>query len=306
MHDTAKVIINLGAPSKPTPECAEKFLLEFLSDARVLSLPQPFRYFLAKIISKKRKFAYAKALANIFQDGVHPLKKHTQSLAEKASLPSREVYVAYRYGENNIAQVVKRLKQNGTRRFLFLPLYPHYARATTRTVEKAVRKVLKKREFKIAKPYFNDHDFISALASTVPTKCKTLVVSFHSIPLNHLKKTPNYKAHCEITAQMLGKLLGINDIHIAWQSKMGKDEWIEPQICDVLRNLAKSGRKDVTVISPSFACDCSETLNEIGVDAKKAFLEAGGEHFYLCRCLNDSPAHVKLVSKIFKNLETTL
>ncbi len=306
MNDTAKVIINLGAPENPTPESAEKFLLEFLSDWRILSLPQPFRYFLAKIISKKRKTAYAAALVNTFQDGVHPIKKYTQSLAEKVSQQgSRNVYVAYRYGENSIAQVVKQLKQNGARRFLFLPLYPHYSRATTRSAEFAIRKVLKKREYKIARPYFDNHDYISALASTIPTKCQTLVVSFHSIPMKYVNRYP-YKQQCETTAQLLGKLLGINDIHIGWQSKMGKDQWLEPETCDVLKKLAKAGRKSVAVIAPSFSCDCSETLNELGKDAKKAFLDAGGENFYLCRCLNDSPAHVKMVAKIFKNLETTL
>lgn len=296
----------MGAPEKPDTKCAGEFLFEFLSDKRVLSLPQPLRATLAYVIARKRKHAYAKSLEGIFRDGVHPLKANTEALARKAwELDGRPVYVAYRYGKNNIPQTIDALKRSGTKYFLFMPLYPQQTRATSESAAARIRRVLPRRQYKIAKPYFDDPSYISALASTVPSKCETLVVSYHSIPLQHAKNSP-YVAQCRRTTELLARTLGLRDVHMAWQSAMPRGEWLAPSTSETVEKLARGGRKSLTVIAPSFACDCSETLVELGRDLRKKFEELGGEKFFLCHSLNDSDAHARLVLKTFRLMEKKL
>lgn len=306
MNEIARVIINLGAPENPDTKCAGKFLYEFLSDKRVISLPQPMRAALAFLIARKRKRAYAKSLERIFSGGVHPLKANTEALAKKVwSLDGRPVYVAYRYGKNNIAQTVEALRRSGAKYFLFLPLYPQQTASTTDSAAARIRRVLARRQYKIAKPYFDDPSYISALASTVPSKCQTLVVSYHSLPVAHAKNTP-YVAQCRRTTELLARTLGVKDVHIGWQSAMPKGEWLGPSTAQVVENLARQGRKSLAVIAPSFACDCSETLIDLDVAARQKFAECGGEKFFLCHSLNDSDAHARLVLKIFRLMEKKL
>lgn len=305
MNNSARILINLGAPEKPTPECAEKFLFEFLSDKNVLSLPQPMRTILAFYISKKRKYAYAESLKKVFEDNVHLLKKHTQNLANKISeIDGKEVYVAYRYGKDNISSVVTKLKERGINNFLFAPMYPQQTLSTTETACQVIRKILKKDEYKIAKSYYNNKYFISALASTVVANTQTLVVSFHSVPLSHTKASP-YVAQCQETAKLLAQQLKINDFHIAWQSAMPKGEWVKPSAIELVERLAKEGKKVISVVAPSFACDCSETIVELGQDLRTRYFKLGGKEFNLSASLNSSDLHAQLFSQIFNNLENS-
>ncbi len=303
MNKPARVIINLGAPDKPTPECAENFLFSFLSDKHVLSVPAPIRILLAFYISKKRKYAYAENLKSIFYTDVHLLKKHTQDLAEKISeFDNQEVFVAYRYGKDDIISVVKYLQKKGYKYFQFVPMYPQQTCSTTDSALEQISKILKKDFYKIAPAYYNDDDFISALAQTVAPKTKTLVVSFHSIPISHAERSP-YVQQCKITTKLLAEKLGINDVHIAWQSAMPKGKWLRPSAIEVVNKLVQEGKKSISVIAPSFACDCSETIIELACQLKEHFMQLGGENFSVSQCLNSSDNHVKLFSKIFKNLE---
>lgn len=306
MNKTARIIINLGAPDRPDTASARKFLYEFLSDKRVLSLPQPLRAALAFLIARKRKRAYAKSLEKIFRDGAHPLKTHTENLARKiAQIDGKPVYVAYRYGANNITSTVEALKRSGIKYFTFIPLYPQQTCSTTDSAVARLKRVLARSQYRVAKPYFDDPVYISALASTVPSKCKTLVVSFHSVPISHTKGSP-YVTQCKRTTELLAKMLGIDDVHLGWQSAIPKGEWLKPSTQDVVEKLLKSGRKSITVIAPSFACDCAETLIELGEDLKEKFLNQGGEKFHLCHSLNDSDMHARLLAKMFKFLEAKL
>ena len=289
----------------PTSECAEDFLFEFLSDKYVLSLPQPLRMGLAYLISKKRKYDYAESLQRVFENNVHILKKHTQNLAKKiAEIDKKEVHVAYRYGKDNITEVVKKLQKQGYTKFLFALMYPQQTCSTTETACKVISQILKADNYKIATPYFDNPMFISALAETVEKETKTLVVSFHSIPLSHAKKSP-YVQQCRTTTKLLALKLGITDVHIAWQSAMPKGKWLKPSAIEVVEKLAKEGKHTISVIAPSFACDCSETLFELAYDLKEKFYQCGGKNFNLSTCLNSSDAHAQLFSTIFKTLETT-
>ena len=306
MNDTARIIINLGAPSRPDTECARKFLYEFLSDRRVIMLPQPLRAALAYYIARKRKHKYAESLKKIFQDGMHPLRKHTESLAKKLTeLGGKPVFAAYRYGDNNIVDTIAKLKKSGYKRFVFLPLYPQQTRSTTNSAIRRIEKTLKHKEYKIAKPYFDDPNYISALASTIPSKCQTLLVTFHSVPISHTWGTP-YVSQCKRTAELIGQNLGIRDVAVAYQSRMSFGKWLGPSAKEVVQELVNSGRKSICVIAPSFACDCSETTVELGEELKTIFTNAGGEKFFLCHCLNDTDVHARLLLKIFKNLEMKL
>ena len=306
MNDTARIIVNIGAPDAPTPESASKFLAEFLSDKRVISTPLPLRKILAFVISRKRCRNYARELSQIFADGKHPLKKFTESLAQKvAKIDGNPVEVAYRYGTDSIPEVVERLKKRGAKRFLFVPLYPQHTRSTIESATAKIRRTLKRGQYRIAKAYFDDHDYISALASTIPSKCQTLIVSFHSVPLEHAKNSP-YQSQCRRTAELLAKYLGIKRVELAWQSQMPKGEWLTPTTREVAENLIAHGEKHAVVIAPSFACDCSETLRELGGTLAAQWKAAGGESLFVCRCLNDSDAHARLIAKLFKNLESIL
>jgi len=305
VNKEARILVNLGAPEMPTSECAEDFLFEFLSDKYVLSLPQPLRMGLAYLISKKRKYDYAESLQRVFENNIHILKKHTQNLAKKiAEIDKKEVHVAYRYGKDNIESVVKNLQKQGYTKFLFALMYPQQTCSTTETACKVISQILKADNYKIATPYFDNPMFISALAETVEKETKTLVVSFHSIPLSHAKKSP-YVQQCRTTTKLLALKLGITDVHIAWQSAMPKGKWLKPSAIEVVEKLAKEGKHTISVIAPSFACDCSETLFELAYDLKEKFYQCGGKNFNLSTCLNSSDAHAQLFSTIFKTLETT-
>ncbi len=306
VNKVARVLVNLGTPEEPTPECAEDFLFEFLSDKNVLSIPQPFRSMLALFISKKRKHFYAKMLQRVFENKKHILKKHTENLAKKISeLDGNSVYVAYRYGNDNITQIIKKLKSAGYEKFLFIPMYPQKTCSTTDTIIEEIERVLEKSEFKVADAYFDNPIFIESLASTLPKQTETLIVSFHSIPIEHANKSP-YVEQCKRTVNLLAKKNNICDIHLAWQSAMPKGKWLKPSVIDVVEKLINDGKKSITIIAPSFACDCSETIFELGEDLKAHFFKLGGKQFNLCQSLNSSYNHALLFSNIFKNLENSL
>lgn len=298
MDKEAGIIVNLGAPSEA--QNARAFLEQFLSDGRVLPLPSPLRQLAARLIARKRAGRYAETVREISAGGAHPLLRNTDSLAEKVGRRlGLRVEAAYRYGAKNIGEVVGKLRADGVRRIFFVPLYPHETLSTTHSARAEILRVCRGIDARVCSAYFDAPLFIDALARTVPTECDAVVASFHSIPLSHAAKTP-YAAQCARTAELLAQRLG-RKVEVAFQSKMGRGKWLEPDIENVVADVIGGGAKRVCVLAPSFACDCSETLAELGVQLR-SFCAARGAELFLCPCLNDSDAHVGLVAHLFAKI----
>ena len=297
MDDIAGIIVNLGAPDAPNAEMAEKFLREFLADARVLSVPAIMRIPLSRRIARKRAAAYARNLSELFCGGVHPMKSATEKLAKKTrQLCPFPVFAAYRYGSQSIAETVAKLKERGVKKFAFAPMYPQKTQSTSLSAEDEIARAARGCKYAVAPEYFDAPAYIAAASDGIPAGCETLVVSFHSVPLSHDRRG-EYAAQCAETARLIAEKSGAKNFSIAYQSKMGRGKWLAPEIKDEVRRLAECGHSDISVVAASFACDCAETLLELGRDVRNAFSECGGKNFNLIPCPNDSPEHARLTAE---------
>ncbi len=305
----ADIIANLGSPSELTEEATEKFLREFLSDPLVIPLPFPFRNLLAYRISKKRKSIYLSALKETLVDGRSSILAYTERLAKKVEQwTSRKTYAAYRYGENNLEDVIKRAKADGAESFVVIPAYPQNAKPTTESIKVVIDKLQKKLGIKISflQSYCDHPLYIEALVKSIldsqseqreDGNLDSLIMSFHSVPES--MREP-YARECEITARLVAEKLGDRNILLGWQSKTGKGKWLEPSTEMLAKKIARRGIKNITLICPGFAVDCTETLIEIGKELKETFLQNGGEQFTYIPCLNDSEQQVELFAKLFE------
>lgn len=297
MEDIAGIIVNLGAPDAPNAEAAEKFLREFLADARVLPVPALLRIPLSRLIARRRAEAYAQNLSALFDGGKHPMKSAMENLAEKTRrLCPFPVFAAYRYGSQNIAQTVEKLKALGIKKFAFAPMYPQKTQSTSLSAEDEIARAANGCKYAAAPEYFDAPAYIEAAGANVPTGCEMLLVSFHSVPLSH-DVYGEYAAQCAETARLIAEKSRAKNFAIAYQSKMGRGKWLAPDIKCEVKRLAESGYSDISVVAPSFACDCAETLLELDRDVRGAFLESGGKNFNLVPCPNDSPEHARLTAE---------
>ena len=301
------IIVNLGAPSEYTEDAARGFLRDFLSDPRVLNIPAPFRQLLARYIAKKKAAKYLERLSKTSVAGECPILKYTKAVAAKTGeLLGEQTIPAFIFGRYSIGEAVTHARSCGIKEFNFIPMYPQNSSSMTQSAKDAVFKLRKHgEEFKFLESYHDHPLYIKALAESVgATHAETdaVIVSFHSVPLSQLEDSP-YKSECEKTAELLAKERGLKNVLVGWQSKEGRGKWIEPSTESLLKKLAARGVKTVAAICPGFPCDCTETLIEIGIDARKVFLERGGENFYYVPCLNDSDAHARLFCKLFGEMK---
>lgn len=290
-------MVNLGAPDAPNSEAAEKFLREFLADARVLSVPAILRIPLSRLIARRRAEAYAQNLSALFDGGKHPMKSAMESLAVKTrQLCPFPVFAAYRYGSQGIAETVAKLKARGFEKFAFAPMYPQKTQSTSLSAEDEIARATRGCKYAVAPEYFDDPQYIEAAGANVPTGCEMLLASFHSVPLSHDRRG-EYAAQCAETARLIAEKSGAKNFAVVYQSKMGRGKWLAPEIKDEVRRLAECGHLDISVVAPSFACDCAETLLELGRDVRDAFLKCGGKNFNLIPCPNGSPEHARLTAE---------
>ena len=297
------LLVNLGTPSAPTPEAVRSYLGEFLSDPRVVKLPRllwlPILY---GIVLRTRPAKSAEKYAQIWTGEGSPLAVHTKKQAEqlRSLLPDVKVEYAMRYGEPPVASALARL--NGCA-VTVVPLYPQYAESTT----ESVADVLPPGARMIRD--FHDHPaYIAALAVNVRRHWEAngpgrmLVMSFHGLPKRGAQV---YEEQCRATGKMLAQALGL--AHDRWivtfQSRFGYADWLQPYTEPTLKELALGGTKRVDVVCPGFVSDCLETLEEIGITARRAFLEAGGQQFYLVPCLNESPEWIAALALIARGME---
>ncbi len=305
---TAILLCNLGTPDEPTAPALRRYLAEFLSDPRVVEIPKPVWWLILHgIILRVRPKKSAAKYASIWTKEGSPLKVWTakQALMLQGYLAVRghsvTVRYAMRYGNPSIASQLDQLKADGVTRVLILPAYPQYSAATTASVFDAVytwaARIRRVPEFRFINNYHDAPGYISALASRVREHWRKngqsgqLVMSFHGVPERTLHMGDPYHCECHKTARLLATQLGLrkDQYVVTFQSRFGKAKWLEPYTEPTLVRMAQEGVKRVDVICPGFTGDCLETLEEISMEARQAFLEAGGETFEYIPCLNDSP-----------------
>jgi len=296
----AVLVVNLGTPDAPTPQAVKRYLAEFLSDRRVVEIPplvwQPI---LRGIILNTRPKKSAHAYGQVWTDEGSPLAVHTRDTARRLQEAWGEAVTvdwAMRYGSPSIADRLRALKESGHDRILIAPLYPQYCGATTATVMDAVAAALAAMRWQPAirmlPAYHDDAAYIEALRArtsaqlaALPFVPERIVASFHGMPQRTLDLGDPYHCQCLKTARLLGEALG-REVSVSFQSRFGRAKWLEPSTESVLTGLPAQGIKSIAVVTPGFSADCLETLEEIALRGKDAFLAAGGENFAFLPCLN--------------------
>ncbi|MCW5654149.1 ferrochelatase [Hydrogenophaga sp.] len=308
---TAIVFCNLGTPDEPTAPALRRYLAEFLGDPRVVEIPRlAWLPILHGIILRTRPAKSAAKYASIWTPEGSPLKvwteKQTALLRGLLHERGHQVTVrhAMRYGSPSIPAVLDELKAEGVTRVLVLPAYPQYSGTTTASVVDAVtawtRPVRNLPELRFVHRYHDDPGYIRALARGIRAhwaahgQGELLVMSFHGVPERTLHLGDPYHCECQKTARLLAEQLGLpkDRYRVTFQSRFGKAKWLEPYTEPTLVELARQGVRRVDVACPGFTSDCLETLEEINMEARHAFTQAGGSHFEYIPCLNDQPEWV--------------
>lgn len=306
------LLINLGTPDAPDAGSVRRYLGEFLSDRRVVELPpilwQPI---LRGIILTTRPKKSAHAYQQVWTDQGSPLAFHTRDTAlalAEAMGPGVTVDWAMRYGNPSIASRLSAMKKAGCDRILLAPLYPQYSGATTATANDAAFGALKAMRWQPAirtlPPYHDDPAYIAALKTSVDTHVAALdfapdaiLASFHGMPERTLHLGDPYHCQSVKTVRLLREALTL-PVHMSFQSRFGRAKWLEPETEATLAGLVRDGVRNIAVVTPGFSADCLETLEEIALRAKEAFLSAGGEKFAYLPCLNASPDAITLYQRL--------
>ena len=310
-HDPAPglVLVNLGTPSAPTAPAVRRYLAQFLHDHRVVQLTRwlwcPLLHF---IILPLRSPKVAHKYAQIWMEGGSPLAVHTAALAAALAerLPERRVAYAMRYGEPSVASVLERLRAEGMRRVRVLPLYPQYSTTTTASVADAVAAASTGLQVELLQEYHVDAGWAAAVAGSIRAhwdahgRGERLLLSFHGIPRRLVDGGDPYADQCEASARAIATALGVprDELLLTFQSRFGRERWLEPYTQPTLEALARDGVRRVDVVCPGFAVDCLETLEEISVENDTAFRAAGGEALRYIPCLNASAAHADALAAL--------
>lgn len=312
------LLSNLGTPDAPTPSALRKYLAEFLSDPYVIDKPRWLWWLvLHGIILRIRPGRAAKNYKKVWTDQGSPLMviSEKQALALQAKLEPRfnhpvKVVLAMRYGTPSIQQGVTELKDFGASHLLVLPLYPQYSRTTTKStfvaIESAIKEVTAKPDIYSINNYHEEPDYIKTIANSIETywqqneKSQQLLFSFHGLPQRYADNGDPYPEQCKHTAELIAEQLKINDNEwrLTYQSRFGPEPWLQPYTDKTLIELAGSGMKSVDIITPGFSADCLETLEEIAIENRDIFLNAGGETYNYIPCLNDSPGHIEMMADL--------
>lgn len=314
---TAVLYCNLGTPDAPTAPAVRRYLAEFLSDQRVVEIPRLlWLLILHGIILRFRPAKSAAKYASIWTPEGSPLKigteKQAKLLQEWLAHKGENVVVrwAMRYGSTSIPSQLEDLKAQGVTRVLVLPAYPQYSATTTASLFDAVYAWASKTraipELRFVNHYHDHPAYIAALANSVRQhwrdrpRPEVLVMSFHGVPERTLALGDMYHCECFKTARLLADALGLSkeQFKVTFQSRLGRAKWLEPYTEPTLIAMAESGIQRVDVICPGFTSDCLETLEEINMEAREAFLHAGGKEFSYIPCLNDDAAGITALAEV--------
>jgi ferrochelatase len=321
-HDRIGVLLlNLGTPDATGYWPMRRYLKEFLSDRRVIEVnPAMWWFVLNVIVLSRRPFTSGEAYRAIWnkERNESPLRTITRSQSEKiAALFSEESRIevdwAMRYGNPSIKSRLEALQRAGCSRILLFPLYPQYSAATSATACDKAFDALKTMRWqptiRVVPPYFADPAYIEALAASTRENLaaldfepETVLASFHGLPQDYFDKGDPYYCHCVKTVRLLREALGWpqEQLLLTFQSRFGSTEWLKPYTAETIEQLAKSGVKRLAVMTPGFAADCIETLEEMGIRGAELFHKHGGEKFAALPCLNDTEEGIAVLSAVIK------
>ena len=319
---TGVLIVNLGTPDATDAASVRRYLREFLSDSRVIEdQGLRWKFILNAIILTVRPRRKALDYAKIwnYDKNESPLKTITRSQAAKlrATLDKTDTTIvvdwAMRYGNPSLDSRIEAMAKAGCERILLVPLYPQYAAATTATVcDAAFAALTRLRDqpaLRVVPPYYDDPVYIEALAGSIETALKRLpfmpeliLASFHGIPKSYVEEGDPYPAHCQATVRLLREWLKLDDskLILTYQSRFGKAEWLQPYTDRTVASLAQRGVRNLAVVTPGFAADCLETLEEIAVENAEIFREHGGQNFAAIPCLNDTDGGMAVLAHLVR------
>ena len=326
------LLVNLGSPKSPTPKDVKPYLEEFLMDERVIDVPKWFRSFLVKgIILKTRPKKSAKAYQKIWWEEGSPLivlsERLHEKIVKKTSVP---ISLAMRYGQPSIALGLEELHQKEVDEVLIIPLYPQHAMATTETILVLAEEIraaqYPKMCFTHLPAFYNHADYIRVLSHSIQEYLQDkpwehLLFSYHGVPERHIRKSDITKCHCKIdnsccqtksdahaycyrhqcyeTTRQVAEYLELRpgSFSTSFQSRLAGDKWLQPYTDKTVEKFAKTGTKNLAVVTPAFISDCLETLEEIGMEAKEDFKEKGGDEMHVVPCINDRDDWVNVLSR---------
>lgn len=318
----AILLVQLGTPDSPEPEDVRRYLHEFLSDPRVVDKPRiQWLPILHGIVLRTRPKESAEKYRSIWTEAGSPLLVNTRHQARKLheELKKRgrnvEVLWAMRYGNPSMREALRELRDRGIDRILVVPMYPQYAGSTTGTVFDVIaREFLNWRtipSLRFVQGFHDDPGYITALADSIRQAWRRtedgpperLIFSFHGVPQRRIDLGEPYQQQCQQTADLTAAALGLSadQYLVSYQSRFGKDEWIKPYTQPTVESLARKGIKKIDVVCPGFLADCIETLEEINMEVRQAFLDNGGERFRYIECLNDGPLWIHALTDIVSN-----
>ena len=316
---TGVLLVNLGTPNSTSWLDIRKYLKEFLSDRRVIEVnPIIWKIILNLFILTFRPGKTAKAYKKIWmtKENMSPLRyftiMQTKKLVDRIGSEKLILDFAMRYGDPSIKSKIEKLKDIGCENIIVLPLYPQYAAATTATVcDEVYRSLMKMRwqpSLQIVPHYESEQLYIKALVNSLNKKISEIswkpdliIASYHGIPKKYFDKGDPYQCYCQKTSRLITEQFN-NKIPIktTFQSRFGPQEWLQPYTDKTFEALPKEGTKNILVICPGFSSDCVETLEEILIQGKESFIDAGGKNFDLVPCLNDNEDHIDLFQHLIK------
>ena len=325
------LLVNLGSPDSTEVKDVKKYLDEFLMDKRVIDVPYLLRVLLVRgIILNTRPKKSAAAYKKIWWEEGSPLivlsERLHKKVTERSDIP---VALAMRYGNPSMDHGIKELVNKGVTEIFMIPLYPQFAMATFETIEVLAEEIIRKKfpQVKITTlpAFYNDTNYIKVLSDSIAKDLKEnkpehLLFSYHGVPERHIRKSDITKSHCKIdgsccntpskahefcyrhqcyqTTKNVAKALNLKEgsYSTSFQSRLGRDPWLQPYTDATIDKFAQKGIKNLSVVTPAFVSDCLETLEEIGMEAKESFEENGGEQFNTIPCLNDQDDWAQVVA----------
>ncbi|EGQ9315141.1 ferrochelatase [Vibrio parahaemolyticus] len=309
------LLVNLGTPDEPTAPAVKRFLSQFLHDHRVVDMTRwLWCPILHGVILPIRSPKVAKLYESVWMEEGSPLmvysKRQAKKLAQHLDMP---VELGMTYGNPSLQSGFEALIAQGVEEVIVLPLYPQYSGTTTAAVSDGITKAFKQLPVMPAFSFIRDyHDhpmYIEALAHSVRQyweehgKGDYLLCSYHGIPKRYADNGDIYPQHCEATTRLLGEVLGLSSdqIGMAYQSRFGREEWLQPYTDKTLETITSKGVKKIDIMTPAFSSDCLETLEEIAGENKEIFMEAGGEQFHYIPCLNDDDMHIDMMAELVRS-----
>ena len=314
------LITNLGTPDAPTKTDLKKYLREFLSDPRVVEIPRLLWWMILNLfILNVRPRRSAKAYSTVWTERGSPLLFHTKDQTDALRIKLKQTYgenivveFAMRYGSPSVDSVIDRMLQQGVRKLLVLPLYPQYCASTTASTFDAVASSLATKrlipELRFINHYHDFPEYIQAVADKIRQhwaingKAGKLIFTYHGIPKCYLLNGDPYHCECYKTSRLLAENLGLNEKEylVSFQSRFGREEWLQPYTDKTLIALPEQGVKTVQLVCPGFSADCLETIEEIDVENRDYFMKAGGDRYEYIKALNAESSHIDMMAKLLE------